>query len=1417
MKSKIVFVFCLFNSICLLTSTVYGQELMKYEVQSQNALPDWVVKMYQEGADPGEIMRLYNEYYAVHPFVKNTHTQYYKRWFRSFAREQKRSPEEDRQYLQLINQSLANRTSVANWQSIGPYDWDHDAAGRSYAPGSAHVYCVEQSISNPDVLYAGTANSGLWKTIDRGQHWTPLMETWLQSTVYAIEIDHSDHDIVYVSMQNSIYKTTDGGVTFLPTGGSGFPSSNLSTRYLSMHPSNNNIVFACTNQGLLRSDNGATSWSTIVTGDFQEIEFHPTNPTIVYAVRVNGSATQFYKSTNTGLTFTATGTGWPVPASGDEQKRTEISVSLDKPNYVYAHCTGSANGGSGLYGVYISSDQGANWTFQCCGPQPAGPPSSSNQNLMGWSDEGTDDGGQYYYDMGFAVSPTNGDSIFLAGVNLWVSGNGGSSFVCPAKWSHPHKPNYVHADIHDIHYYDHTKEIWLACDGGIFYSNDNGANFQRRVVGITGTDFWGFGQGWWHGDVMLGGAYHNGTMLKEGSVYNNDWLCTDGGDGTLGFVNPGLDRQVYGWFDIKMLQSDRTIAPVTRAFNFKPNNTYITGKSNDLLIDPTYYTHWLTGNGTTLYKTEDNGYSFTSIYDFGEDLAAMAQCWTAPNVIYVCTFPDWWATKHIYKTTDGGANWTDITPPSATINGNTWIPYDIAVDHDDPNKVWIVRTSMYDSNVNGYTAYYSENGGTTWQNISGTGLNGQSPTSLFLQKGADNSLYIGTRKAVFYKNDNMTDWVVYNQGLPAQTHCTKVEGYYREQKLRNASTRSVWETPYFQNSTPIAHASVHTNNLFCSRDTAYFVDHSVLSDQGVSWNWSFPGGSPSTSSDRSPKVTYSLPGTYDVSLTVADDFGSSTKTFANMITIENKCSVDTIPGKALLASGTNKHGLVNDVDWTAVDSLTITAWVRPDGIQPDYSAIFMSDGTDAAGLNFKDGTNKLAYHWPGGQWFWNSNINVPSNQWSFVAMVVKATGITVYCNEQSATHNFTLTPTDIPSFRIGSYRNWASRNMNGMIDEVAIYNRPLTTSEIRELRHLTKVPTEDTSLIAYYQFNTDDTNDYDKVGIRHINLINGATKELSRAPIGGGVSHRLTVNGGGEYDFGDADMKMYFPTTGTYPNGEVVVSKINQLPDATPTAYYLPTSYWVVNNYGTNTTFSTLDSIRMYDAGNISGGCETMKYQYHARPSYGQGDTWGDVVDDAESYDPYPPAFVNFDNGNNVTSLGQFILVRNNKSPNTEAIEICNGIDDDCDGLIDEEYTLTVMSESDNGDLTFRAIIACAQNGDTIRFDNSIDTIFLLSPIVINKELVLLDEIGNNVVIKANMNGSGFANATFAISFGSLAEVHCHNLHFTQLQNSIAKPFIMNYGSLHMTDCLLSGEPDTVIKNELGAVFTASGMVEIDK
>ena len=140
------------------------------------------------------------------------------------------------------------------------------------------------------------------------------------------------------------------------------------------------------------------------------------------------------KSTNSGQDFIVSADSpWPNPSSPDEQRRTEIAVSPDAPNNVYALTTGSVNGGSGLYGIYVSQDMGETWEFRCCGPQPGGEPSEENLNLMGWSHEGLDDGGQYYYDLALAVDPNNANKIHVGGVNHWISDDGGYTFTCPSK------------------------------------------------------------------------------------------------------------------------------------------------------------------------------------------------------------------------------------------------------------------------------------------------------------------------------------------------------------------------------------------------------------------------------------------------------------------------------------------------------------------------------------------------------------------------------------------------------------------------------------------------------------------------------------------------------------------------------------------------------------------------------------------------------------------------------------------------------------------------------------------------------------------------------------------------------------------------------------------------------------------------
>lgn len=98
--------------------------------------PTWVQLMYAPNPDPGAVIAAHDLFYAKHPLVKNEHTQYYKRWIRSFSRENNFDPTSANNQA-YVARSLAYQNQKApnsDWQCIGPRDFDVDAASRSYAP-----------------------------------------------------------------------------------------------------------------------------------------------------------------------------------------------------------------------------------------------------------------------------------------------------------------------------------------------------------------------------------------------------------------------------------------------------------------------------------------------------------------------------------------------------------------------------------------------------------------------------------------------------------------------------------------------------------------------------------------------------------------------------------------------------------------------------------------------------------------------------------------------------------------------------------------------------------------------------------------------------------------------------------------------------------------------------------------------------------------------------------------------------------------------------------------------------------------------------------------------------------------------------------------------------------------------------------
>jgi PKD repeat protein len=545
----------------------------------------------------------------------------------------------------------------------------------------------------------------------------------------------------------------------------------------------------------------------------------------------------------------------------------------------------------------------------------------------------------------------------------------------------------------------------------------------------------------------------------------------------------------------------------------------------------------------------------------------------------------------------------------------------------------------------------SADGGQTWINKTTAALDGNNCLDIVYQGGTNDVVYIVSINNVFYWDASANDWVNYTEDLPFVINPLHFRPFYRDQKIRLASSRGVWEAPLAVASAPLAQPMTFTDKVYCSRDTVQFDCYSVLDHAGAQWQWNF---SPqpqyvSNLNVRNPKVVLGQDGYYTVTLTVTDGNGlSSTKTVANMIELMDNCSPDTIPGLAMRCLANGDYANVPDLGIGETNTFTVSAWIKPNGTQDEYTGIVMGDGS-AAGLNFRPNM-ALAYHWPGGQWWWNSGLIVPADVWSHVAMVVSPNSITVYLNGVAATHNIAPQMADIQTMKIGSYQAWDGRNFRGEIDEVCIWNRSLTQNEIRELRHLTRTgPTPYTDdLVAYYQFNLPNTVIInDRIGLNHASLNGGATKVASSAPVGGGVSDRLTIAADGTVIFPNTQTTMIL-APGTAWTGEVVVSRLHVDPNVSPNSNSNINQYWIVNNYG-STPALPLQSVT-FTTTFITPTGAAANVQLSTRGDNAHLDNWNNLCTAAN----ITGNSILFNNTCNISNFGQFVA----SSPNFTQVSI---------------------------------------------------------------------------------------------------------------------------------------------------------------
>ena len=1221
-------------------------------------IPAWAQLMYAANPNVRQIDSAYRAYYTAHPFEKNTHTQNYKHWRRQAepylnAAGQVEWPsleaqqQDEKRYRQLL-QSHPPQRQAGSWSNLGPFETYNQGTAQFKVSWQANAYTLDVAKTNPDILYCGTESGGIFRSDNQGLLWRHISANTMMATVRIVRISPNDADIAYAGDWDRLYRTTDGGNTWellLETAG-------LGVNGIAISPADEQQLIVAGQKGLWRSDDSGQSWQQLFNNPVYDIEFKPDDPQVLYLVRGNTAQKrcEFLKSIDGGQSWTIKDAGWYLPPnpnySGLADGGAKLAVSPLSPNLIVAGLIGNSKAGDdGYLGLWKSLDGGETWGLQ--GPHVGGPYEysggpGSHKNIM--INEGGGGPYQGFYDFVLAISPFNPQIIYIGGVSLYKSTNGGNSFNVIGGYQ---GNTWIHPDMQEIAV--SPNGVWLATDGGIDFTANEFITVESRKNGITASEFWGFGSGW-NEDLLVGGRYHNGNTALRPSFPAGTALRLGGAEAPTGYVNPG--RGIAYFSDISSQAVPHSIDGAVASLpslQFYPLESYFAAHSSKLEFDPRCYNHLYLGLDHQLWKSEDGGASFSAIGTFGNEpgrpVLQFEISRSNPHFIYVYQRTSFYGAT-LWHTQDGGQSWQQRAFPNGVSSQRAG---GMALNPENENELWVSFAHNYND---GAKVFRTIDGGQSWANLTTPTLNGHVIHTIFYQAGTDGAVYLGTDKAVFYRDNSMTDWSLYNDGLPMRTNANTLRPYYRENKLRLATYgNGIWETELAVPSSPLAQPTVDKLWAGCARDTFYFDDYSVLRHAGASWAWSIsPAPAYVSALDvRNPKVVFGIEGSYTVGLTVTDAAGQSdSRTIENMVMVE-ACRPDTIPGLALSLQQSGDYATVEGLPING-NELTITAWIKPQGIQDEYTGIAITSSGPAAGFNFRP-EMELGYHWPGGAWWWSSGLKAPADEWSYVAMVVRPNGIELYLNGKSALHSFNAEPVDFSALAtyLGSYRGWESRNFRGLIDEVRFYQRALTTEEIRLRRHLTSQPDTDEGLAAYFQFNESQGPALNKLGNQHALPSGFAGRSLSTAPLGSGNSQQLLLQAPGTYNFSQTGLSLAFAPGAVLPNGPVVATRLQVPPDFLPGQEALPPSgYWIINNYGMNSGWGPLQSLRLSGLP-IPVGAEnqTAAFTLLHRPDNGEGDHWISAITGATEAVPGPTdGQLAFSTNNNDLTSGQLLILQ---------------------------------------------------------------------------------------------------------------------------------------------------------------------------
>jgi hypothetical protein len=700
---------------------------------------------------------------------------------------------------------VAQEFEALHFRSIGP------------ATMSGRISALAVHEANPRVYYVGTAHGGVWKTTSNGVMFEPLFQDQGLISIGGVTISQRNPDLVWVgagesnnrqstSFGGGIYKSTDGGQTFEHMG----LANSRHIHQIVMDPGNDDVVLVAAtgplfgpggDRGVYKTTDGGRNWRRVLHVDddtgANDIVMAATDPRILFAstyqrrrnaccMNGGGPGSGIWKSTDAGETWQRlSGGGLPDGPLG----RIALDIFRKSASTVYATIQGAGGGGRGGGGGGGGGGRGGGGGDQA-GGSPTGVYRSDDGGTT-WRQVSTTNPRPMYFSK-IRIDPNDVDRIYMGGVGLHMSIDGGQNFVTDAAQA-------IHDDIHAIWIDPNNPDhILIGNDGGVAVTYDMSrtwAFLPNLPVGL----FYHVSYDMEMPFNVCGGMQDNynwcgpSASRQNRGIMNYDWFQVLGGDGFQALPDPRDSRIIYTESQNgnmirrnKVTGESRSIRPTANnVTNAEEGDSYRWNWDTPMLLSPHGAVMYVAAN--RVFRSNDRGDSWVAIsgeltqnQDRGEivsmgvrnadatiarndgvnwpTIVSLAESPAQRGVVWAGTDDGW-----VHVTRNDGGSWTNVTGnmpgfpeggyvsevvPSRFEAGRAYVTVDGHLANDYEPHVWV-----------------TDDFGATFRNINGN-LRGENTRTLTEDQRNPDVLYLGTETGIFVTLDRGSTWRRLKSNLP---------------------------------------------------------------------------------------------------------------------------------------------------------------------------------------------------------------------------------------------------------------------------------------------------------------------------------------------------------------------------------------------------------------------------------------------------------------------------------------------------------------------------------------------------------------------------------------------------------------------------------------------------------------------------